>query len=184
VFVIEEFVAACRGALAEGPRAAVAVSEEIDRATSRPHALEAAVGDLAEAPSFETWHRSPELTILHVVWPPAVDLFAHDHRMWAAIGLYGGREDNTFYRRDDDGRLEARGDGVSLRAGDSVVLGSQTIHSVANPSREWTGSIHVYGGDYFSPGREMWPQVGGTAAPFDSSQLLKVLDAASTAART
>ncbi len=184
MFVIEDFVASCRDALSEGPRAAVAVGEEIDRATSTPHALEAAVGDLPDIASFETWHRSPELTILHVVWPPGVDLFAHDHRMWAAIGLYGGREDNTFYRRDDQGRLDARGDGVSLRAGDSVVLGTQTIHSVANPSREWTGSIHVYGGDYFSPGREMWPDADGPAEAFDSARLLKVLDAAATAARS
>ncbi len=61
----------------------MAVSEQIDRVTSLPHLIEDAVGDLAEAASFTTWHRSPELTILHVVWPPSVDLFAHDHRMWA-----------------------------------------------------------------------------------------------------
>jgi hypothetical protein len=34
-----------------------------------------------------------------VVWPPEVDLFAHDHNMWAVIGSYGGREDNRFFRR-------------------------------------------------------------------------------------
>ena len=26
-------------------------------------------------------------------------LYPHDHRMWAAIGIYQGREDNAFYRR-------------------------------------------------------------------------------------
>jgi len=161
----------------------VAVSEQIDRVTSLPHLIEDAVGDLAEAASFTTWHRSPELTILHVVWPPSVDLFAHDHRMWAAIGLYGGREDNTFFRRRPDGTLERRGDGVSLRAGDSVVLGTETVHAVTNPSREWTGSIHVYGGDYFTDGRQMWPKADGEAQPFDAIELVRVLDAAAMAAR-
>ena len=28
----------------------------------------------------------------------------HNHQMWAAIGIYGGQEDNTFYRRDPDDR--------------------------------------------------------------------------------
>ena len=58
--------------------------------------------------------------MLHVVWPPTVDLLAHDHEMWATIGLYGGREDNSFYRTvGSDGRLEPRG-GTTLRAGDTV----------------------------------------------------------------
>lgn len=183
MFVIEDFVASCRAALSEGPRAAVAVSEQIDRATSAPFALEEAMGDLADGPSFATWHRSPELTILHVVWPPNVDLFAHDHRMWAAIGLYGGREDNTFFRRRDDGTLEPRGEGVSLRSGDSIVLGPETIHAVTNPSREWTGSIHVYGGDYFTDGRKMWPEADSKPVPFDTSRVVGILDAAAEAAR-
>ena len=47
-------------------------------------------------------HRSPDLTVLNVIWPPMMSLFPHDHRMWAAIAIYGGREDNTFYRRHGD----------------------------------------------------------------------------------
>lgn len=183
MFDIDEFVASCRESLAEGSRAAVAVSEQIDRATSMPFALEEAVGELADAPSFTTWHRSPELTILHVVWPPAVDLFPHDHTMWAAIGLYGGREDNSFFRRLDDGTLEKRDADVSLRAGDSIVLGSEAVHAVSNPSREWTGSIHCYGGDYFTDGRQMWPDPAGSAMPFDSGRLVDVLAAAAQTAR-
>ena len=31
-------------------------------------------------------HRSDTLTILNVVWGPGMQLPAHDHRMWAAIG--------------------------------------------------------------------------------------------------
>ena len=33
-------------------------------------------------------YRSDELTILKVVWAPGMWLQPHDHRMWAAIGVY------------------------------------------------------------------------------------------------
>ena len=39
-------------------------------------------------------------------------IYPHEHRMWAVIGLYGGREDNTFYRRSPQGLVVA-GPGVS-----------------------------------------------------------------------
>ena len=26
-------------------------------------------------------------------------LYPHEHRMWAVIGMYGGQEDNAFFRR-------------------------------------------------------------------------------------
>jgi Methyltransferase domain len=42
---------------------------------------------------------SHELTVLNVVWPPKMTLYPHNHRMWAAIGIYGGSEENVFYRR-------------------------------------------------------------------------------------
>ena len=28
-----------------------------------------------------------------------MDIYPHDHRMWAAIGIYAGEEDNAIYRR-------------------------------------------------------------------------------------
>ena len=43
--------------------------------------------------------RSPELTILNVVWGPRMCQLPHNHRMWAVIGMYTGREDNIFWRR-------------------------------------------------------------------------------------
>lgn len=44
-------------------------------------------------------HLTPQLTILKVVWAPGMTLGPHDHRIWAAIGVYSGGEDNSFYRR-------------------------------------------------------------------------------------
>jgi len=45
----------------------------------------------------------------------------HEHRMWAVIGMYGGQEDNAFYRRASGG-LEPAG-GRELPAGDVLVMG-------------------------------------------------------------
>ena len=42
------------------------------------------------------------LTVLNVVWAPGMVLPPHDHRMWAAIGIYAGQEDNEFFRRDGE----------------------------------------------------------------------------------
>ena len=39
----------------------------------------------------DVWYR--DLTILNVVWTPGMAVYPQDHRMWAVIGLYGGRED-------------------------------------------------------------------------------------------
>ena len=45
----------------------------------------------------------------HVVWAPGMRIRPHDHLMWAAIGLYAGQEDNTFYRRADGHMVPAGG---------------------------------------------------------------------------
>jgi hypothetical protein len=78
-------------------------------------------------------------------------LYTHNHRMWAAIGTYGGQEDNTFYRRRN-GRLLSSG-GKELHDQDVVLLGDDTIHAVHNPLRRYTGAIHVYGGDFVNTPR-------------------------------
>jgi predicted metal-dependent enzyme (double-stranded beta helix superfamily) len=95
-----------------------------------------------------------DLTVLHVVWPPGMTIHPHDHRLWAVIGLYGGREDNVFYRRTPGG-LE-RASGRQLEPGDATLLGKSIIHSVSNPLRQFTGAIHVYGGDFFTVARSEW----------------------------
>ena len=43
--------------------------------------------------------RAPNLTILNLIWGPGMTIMPHDHRMWAVIGIYTGREDNMFWRR-------------------------------------------------------------------------------------
>jgi predicted metal-dependent enzyme (double-stranded beta helix superfamily) len=114
-------------------------------------------------------YNSAELTVLNVVWPPLMSLFPHDHRMWAAIAIYGGREDNAFYRRAETGIVESGG--KQLSDGDVLLLGDDTIHSVHNPARAYTGAIHVYGGDFIGTARSQWDAETFTEQPWDLEEV-------------
>ena len=179
MFDVDELVASCREALAEG-QAPLAVKEVLERAIARPSEIDAVLGVPARG-GIVTLHRSEELTILQVVWPPGVALYPHEHRMWAANGIYGGREDNIFYRRVPEG-IVASG-GKELDTGQSVLLGGDAIHSVVNPSGSYTAAIHVYGGDYFATPRSQWDPDTLAEQPFDVEHLKRVLDEADQAAK-
>lgn len=177
----DQFIEDCLVAV-RGTDAHREVSELVERAVSDPGALEAVIPDRTVSPMMTVWHRSEELTALHIVWPPEVDLFAHDHNMWAVIGIYGGREDNTFYRRRADGRIEVN-TGRTLLQKDVISLGSDVVHSVANPTREWTAALHVYGGEFFRTPRTMWMTESLEPVPLDVEFLKQNLEAAAAAAR-
>src|SRR5262245_48262618 len=150
MFDLERFVADCEAAHAED-RSHKAVREVLARALAEPRSVLNALGEPKRA-QVETLHRSAELTILNVVWAPRMTIYPHNHRMWAVIGIYTGREDNIFWRRVPGGRVEAAG-AKALCERDVEPLGHNIIHSVTNPIPRLTGAIHVYGGDFFKPGR-------------------------------
>jgi predicted metal-dependent enzyme (double-stranded beta helix superfamily) len=178
----DEFVSECLAAIRTADRPQAVVRDIVERAISSPSHLEAAVRPHSESPMLTVWHRSDEFTALHIVWPPEVDLFAHDHNMWAVIGIYGGREDNSFYRRRDDGRIEPN-TGRTLHPGDVVSLGSEVVHSVANPTRQWTAALHVYGGEFFTTPRTMWKMDTLEPVPLDPAFIRERLEAAAARAR-
>ena len=134
----------------------LAVRDVLTRAVSDPQqVVDALPADRAE---FTPLHVSDELTIAKVVWAPGMWLQPHDHRLWAAIGIYGGQEDNTFYRRggaDAGGRIVESG-GRVYEAGDVALLGDDVIHRVEGRADAFTGGIHVYGGDLFAQDRTDW----------------------------
>lgn len=177
----DEFVAECLTAVraGDGQRA---VKEIVERAVSRPSLIEAEVRPWTESPMMTVWHRSEELTALHIVWPPEVDLFAHDHNMWAVIGIYGGREDNQFYKRLHDGRIEPHAE-KTLLPNDVVALGDKVVHSVTNPNREWTAALHVYGGEFFTTPRTMWDKETYAPLRLDVEFIKQRLEAAASRAR-
>jgi predicted metal-dependent enzyme (double-stranded beta helix superfamily) len=156
MFDLDRFLADCRDAVADDPTH-LATREVVRRAMAAPDALVAALGEPREA-GLTTLYRAPDLTVLHVVWGPWMTLKPHNHLLWAVIGVYGGAEDNVFWRRiptEAGGRIEAAG-ARALRTGDVCALGADVIHSVTNPTSRLTGAIHVYGGDFFRDDRAEW----------------------------
>jgi predicted metal-dependent enzyme (double-stranded beta helix superfamily) len=173
MFDLDEFVAECVAARAESePRQAI--KEVLARAVSDPEAVGRRLS--AERAEIERLHVADDLTIIKVVWAPGMDIRPHDHRMWAAIGIYGGQEDNTFFRRSADGIV--RSGGKELRERDVALLGDDTIHAVANPRRTYTGAIHVYGGDFFSQARSEFDPVTLVESPYDVARTLELFEAA------
>jgi predicted metal-dependent enzyme (double-stranded beta helix superfamily) len=149
---IEDIVARCQAALDECTPV-LAVRDVVDELVADPARLEQALGPV-ESGGITTLHNAADLTILHVAWTPGMTLNPHEHRMWAIIGMYGGQEDNSFYRRTPGG-LESAG-GKELPAGDVLVLGDDVIHGVANSHRDFAVALHVYGGDFFGVERSEW----------------------------
>lgn len=48
------------------------------------------------------------LTLFSLVIPAGAETPVHDHLAWGLIGVYRGRQDETVYRRLDDGRDESK----------------------------------------------------------------------------
>ena len=166
MFDRDAFIDGCRQALREhSPRQAM--KEAVERAVASPKELERAF-PVTEA-GFTPIHHAPDLTIIHFVWAPEMTLYPHDHTMWAVIGIYGGQEDNTFYKRSAGGLRQTRG--RTLLAGDTVVLGESAIHAVTNPRRTYTSAIHVYGGDFFNAPRKEWDPDTLEEGPFNFEHL-------------
>jgi predicted metal-dependent enzyme (double-stranded beta helix superfamily) len=146
MFESEQFISDCRAALAESdPQAAI--NELVKKAVNAPGEIMRALGE-PELAGVETIYRAPDLTILNLHWGPRMDLFPHDHRMWAVIGIYGGREDNW----------------------------ESIIHSVCNPLDKMTSAIHVYGGDFFDTPRSEWDPETFEEHPYDVAHAMQVFE--------
>ena len=103
----------------------------------------------------------------------------HNHRMWAVIGIYTGREDNVFWRRvkGTSNEIEAAG-AKALGAMDAEPLGADIIHSVINPIDKLTGAIHIYGGDFFAAERSEWHSLTLQEHRTDGEQTRRVFEEA------
>jgi predicted metal-dependent enzyme (double-stranded beta helix superfamily) len=155
MFEKEHFVADCRAAFAQDPTQKT-VREVLAHAVSDPKAVLKGLGEPKRAEIRELIH-SNTLTILNVVWAPGMMVMPHNHRMWAVIGIYTGREDNVFWRRvkGTPNKIEAAS-AKALCELDAESLGTDIIHSVINPIDKLTGAIHIYGGDFFAAERSEW----------------------------
>jgi predicted metal-dependent enzyme (double-stranded beta helix superfamily) len=173
MFDVDDLVVACRAAAAE-PEPHLAIRDVLARAVSDPSAIaEALPPTRAEITPL---HGSPEVTVLNVVWAPGMLLGPHDHRMWAAIGVYTGGEDNRFFRRHGDGLDDAGA--RSLAPTEVCLLGDDVVHSVHNPTAEHAGAIHVYGGDFFATPRSEWVGDPWRETPYDVERVRAAFRAA------
>jgi predicted metal-dependent enzyme (double-stranded beta helix superfamily) len=163
MFESDRFIEDCRQGLEEqNPHAAV--REIVTKVVSEPGWILKSLGE-PRLSGLQTLYRSDTLTILNVLWGPGMTLYPHDHRMWAVIGIYSGREENLFYHRSESG-LVARG-AKTLNPKESLPLGEAVIHAVTNPLDRITAAIHVYGGDFFAVRRSEWDPQTLQERPFD-----------------
>lgn len=153
------------------------VLEVVSAAVSAPRQILHALGEPRRA-GVNVLHRSSELTVFNLIWGPQMCQLPHDHRMWAVIGIYTGREDNIFWRRpagNPGGRIEAAG-AKALSEREAVPLGPDIIHSVINPVSRLTGAIHVYGGDFFTATHSQWDPEHLLEEPYDVKRLLTLFE--------
>ena len=156
MFDPERFVAQCDAAVLAGGGTAK-VYELLAPVVADPSAIVAALGEPIR-PGLQVLHQSPRLTVINLAWPSSFIGPPHNHLMWAVIGVYGGREDNMFWRRcPPDARRPVEAVGAkSLVTGDVCEMQDDVIHSVTNPLSKLTAAIHIYGGDFFGPGKSHW----------------------------
>jgi predicted metal-dependent enzyme (double-stranded beta helix superfamily) len=176
MFDLDRFFADCRDAVTADPSHKV-VREVVARAVCEPDAVLAAMGE-PERAGIKVILSAPNLTVLNVIWGPGMTIMPHDHRMWAVIGVYTGREDNIYWRRlpsDADREIEAAG-ARSLCRGDCTPLGADIIHSVTNPIARLTGAIHVYGGDFLKQERSEWDPETLHERPYDVASALRLFE--------
>lgn len=176
-FKLEGFINNCLSAIS-GPKSQHVISDLVADAISQPESIFGEIGNSKRA-MIERLYVSDELTIINVVWAPKMTLLPHNHRTWAVIGVYVGREDNIFWRQlkgDSSNKIEAAG-AKSIAAGEVASLGKDVIHSVTNPVSGFTRAIHVYGGNFFEIERSEWEPLHLTERPYNVERNLGVFEA-------
>ena len=168
---LDHFIEDCRTAISQDPTHK-AGAEVVEHANSRPEDVIAALGEPTGG-GLHPIYVGKDITILNVVWNAGMTIMPHNHDMWAVISIYGGREDNIFWRRIKDhpeGKVEAAG-AKSISTGHTCKLGRNIIHSVTNPLGRLTGAIHVYGGDFFHAHQSEWEPEGLTEQTRDMEEV-------------
>ncbi len=173
MFDKERFIESCRAALGE-PDPQAAIRELVERAVSEPSGVIQTLGEPQRA-GVETIYRADDLTILNLCWGPCMQFKPHDHRMWAVIGIYTGREQNIFFRRNEHGLTQHGAKELNVK--DTTPLGATIIHAVTNPLDQITGAIHVYGGDFFATPRSEWDPQTLKEQPYSVEDTMRAFEA-------
>jgi predicted metal-dependent enzyme (double-stranded beta helix superfamily) len=173
MFDLQRFVEECQSAL-DDPKPAQRIEALVREAISDPNAVrdEFAKAESAERLGPITFAcRDTSLSVADVTTPPGLRSPAHNHKMWAVIGVYEGQEHNRFYRYED-GELQEKGERL-LKEGDVAVLGPEAVHAIANPLPADSSAIHVYGGDLVERSdRSMWNPHTEEREDYDITRLI------------
>lgn len=181
MFDLQQFVQECQSAL-DDPKPAQRIESLVKEAISDPNAVRDA---FANAESVERLGpisfacRDVSISVADVTTPPGLRSPAHNHNMWAVIGVYDGQEHNRFYRYED-GKLHEKGERL-LKEGDIAILGPEAVHAIANPLPTVSSALHVYGGDLAErPDRSMWNPHTNEREDYDITRLLAYVAEMST----
>jgi predicted metal-dependent enzyme (double-stranded beta helix superfamily) len=115
------------------------------------------------------------LCLFSLVVPVGAATPVHDHLAWGLVGIYRGRQDETVYRRLDDGSDPARAD---LKIAKQQELGpgefyallppADDIHYVKTISDTPSVSIHLLANDTACVWRHRFEPSTGAVTPFRS----------------
>lgn len=115
------------------------------------------------------------LCLFSLVVPAAASTPVHDHLAWGLVGIYRGRQDETVYRRLDDGSDPAT---AKLEVSKRQQLGpgefytllppADDIHYVTTISDTPSISIHLLANDTACVWRHRFEPVTGVVTPFRS----------------
>jgi predicted metal-dependent enzyme (double-stranded beta helix superfamily) len=115
------------------------------------------------------------LCLFSLVVPPGAATPVHDHLAWGLVGIYRGRQDETVYRRLDDGSDPARARlevarRQQLGPGEFYTLLPPTddIHYVSTISETASISIHLLANDTACVWRHRFDPASGLVTPFRS----------------
>jgi 3-mercaptopropionate dioxygenase len=115
------------------------------------------------------------LCLFSLVVPVGAETPVHDHLAWGIVGIYRGSQDETVYRRVDDGSMEGRAalevsKRQRLSRGEcyALVPPADDIHYVRTVSDVPSISIHLLANDTACVWRHKFDPVGGTVTPFRS----------------
>lgn len=102
-------------------------------------------------------------SIVSFVWGPGQSTPIHDHRVWGAIGMLRGAEENQRYRLNGAGLPVVDGIATRLSPGEVEKVSAEDgdIHRVSNALADGVSiSIHVYGGNIGAVKRAVYTPEG------------------------